>query len=157
MVEQRIPNPLVVGSSPSSPALQPLLISPETSMNKDDSYWLKLAYVAFAAVVALAFFKAFGTLGVQMGWSDRFDEWYQPATTIASIVLGIGAAFYLGWDKERHEYFLAVIGELRKVTWPSMPDTRRMTVIVCVVVGVFAIILAIFDFIWAKIFGLLIA
>jgi preprotein translocase SecE subunit len=125
-------------------------------MNKDDSYWLKLAYVAFAALVALAFYKAFGTLGVQVGWADRFD-WYQPVTTAASLALGIAAAFYLSSNKERHEYFLAAIGELRKVTWPSMPDTRRMTVIVCVVVGIFAVILAIFDFIWAKFLGLLIA
>jgi preprotein translocase subunit SecE len=125
-------------------------------MNKDDSYWLKLAYVAFAALVALAFYKAFGTLGVQAGWLDRFD-WYQPVTTAASLALGVAAAFYLGSNKERHEYFLAAIGELRKVTWPSMPDTRRMTVIVCVVVGIFAVILAIFDFIWAKMLGLLIA
>ncbi|WP_141736299.1 preprotein translocase subunit SecE [Oligoflexus tunisiensis] len=125
-------------------------------MNKDDSYWLKLAYVAFAALVALAFYKAFGTLGVQLGWSDRFD-WYQPATTAASLALGVAGAYMLGSKKERHEYFLASIGELRKVTWPSMPDTRRMTMIVCVVVGIFAIILAIFDFIWSKFLGLLIA
>jgi preprotein translocase subunit SecE len=69
----------------------------------------------------------------------------------------VAAAFYLGSNKERHEYFLAAIGELRKVTWPSMPDTRRMTLIVCVVVGIFAVILAIFDFVWAKMLGLLIA
>jgi len=43
------------------------------------------------------------------------------------------------------------------VTWPSMPDTRRMTLIVCVVVGIFAVILAVFDLVWAKILGLLIA
>jgi len=125
-------------------------------MNKDDSYWLKLAYVAFAALTAFTLFKAFGTLGVQTGWADRFDEWYQPVATTASILLGIGAALYLRSKKERDEYFLAAIGELRKVTWPSMPDTRRMTLIVCIVVGVFAIILAVFDFIWARIFGLLI-
>ena len=125
-------------------------------MNKDDSYWLKLAYVAFAALVALAIYKAFGTAGVQTGWTDRFD-WYQPVTTAASLALGVGAAFLLASNKDRHEYFLAAIGELRKVTWPSMPDTRRMTVIVCVVVGIFAVILAIFDFIWAKVLGLLIA
>ncbi len=125
-------------------------------MNKDDSYWLKLAYVAFGALVALALYKAFGTVGVQTGWTDRFD-WYQPVATAASLALGVAAAFYLGSNKDRHEYFLAAIGELRKVTWPSMPDTRRMTMIVVVVVGIFAVILAIFDFIWAKCLGLLIA
>jgi preprotein translocase subunit SecE len=125
-------------------------------MNKDDSYWLKLAYVTFAALVALAFYKAFGTAGVQTGWTDQLD-WYQPASTAASLALGVAAGFLLASNKDRHEYFLAAIGELRKVTWPSMSDTRRMTMIVCVVVGIFAVILAIFDFIWAKFLGLLIA
>lgn len=125
-------------------------------MNKDDSYWLRLAYVVFAALAALVFYKAFGTLGVETGWFDRF-EWYQPVATGVSLALGVAAVFYLGMSKERHEYFLASIAELRKVTWPTMPDTRRMTVIVCVVVGIFAIILAIFDFIWSKFLGLLIA
>jgi preprotein translocase SecE subunit len=124
-------------------------------MNKDDSYWLKLAYVAFAVLTAYTVFKAFGTLGVQTGWSDRFDAWYQPAATFGSMAIGLLAAYFLMANKSRDEYFLAAIGELRKVSWPSMPDTRRMTLIVCAVVGVFAVILAIFDFIWAKIFGLL--
>ncbi|MCX6129056.1 MAG: preprotein translocase subunit SecE [Proteobacteria bacterium] len=126
-------------------------------MNKDDSYWLKLAYAAFAVLVAFTMYKAFGTLGVQTGWSDRYDEWYQPASTFGSFVVAGLVTWYLAADKARHEYFLAVLGELRKVNWPSMLDTRKMTLIVCVVVGVFAVILAIFDFIWAKIFGLLIA
>lgn len=124
-------------------------------MNKDDSYWLKLAYVAFAALVALVFYKAFATLGVQTGWIDRFDDWYQPGSTALSILLALLATYLLWRDKERDEYFLAAIAELRKVTWPSVPDTRRMTMIVCFVVGVFAIILAIFDFVWGRIFGLL--
>jgi preprotein translocase subunit SecE len=126
-------------------------------MSKDDAYWLRLAYVIFTVLVALTAYKALGTLGVQTGWADRFDEYYQPASTFAGIIIGVVFTWLLVRNKERGDYFLAAIGELRKVTWPSLPDTRRMTLIVCVVVGIFAVILAVFDFVWAKIFGLLLS
>ncbi len=124
-------------------------------MNKDDSYWLKVAYVIFAVLVGLMVWKASVTLGVQTGWSDRYDTVYHTSATVLSVALGLLSVWILARDKERHEYFLASIGELRKVTWPSLPDTRRMTVIVCIVVGIFAVILAVFDLIWAKVFALL--
>ena len=126
-------------------------------MNKDDSYWLRVCYVIFAAIVGYTAWKAFGTLGVQTGWSDRFDEWYGTAAGVGAVVLAAAGVWFLVHDKERHEYFLAAIGELRKVSWPSVLDTRRMTTVVVIVVGIFAVILAIFDLIWAKIFGLLLS
>lgn len=124
-------------------------------MSKDDSYWLKVAYVIFAALVGVVVWKASGTVGVQTGWIDRYDTVYQTASTVLSVVVALLAVWLLARDRERHDYFLAAIGELRKVTWPSLPDTRRMTIIVCVVVGIFAVILAVFDLIWAKMLGLL--
>ncbi len=126
-------------------------------MNKDDSYWLRVSYVIFAAIVGYTAWKAFGTLGVQTGWMDRFDEWYGTAAGIGAVLVAAAATWFLASNKDRHEYFLASIGELRKVSWPSILDTRRMTTVVVIVVGIFAVILAIFDFIWAKIFGLLLS
>jgi preprotein translocase SecE subunit len=126
-------------------------------MNKDDAYWLRVCYVVFGAIVAFTAWKATGTLGVQTGWADRFDEWYPTAAALASVLIAVGATYYLFADKERHEYFLSALGELRKVSWPSILDTRRMTTVVCIVVGIFAVILSIFDLIWAKIFGLLLS
>jgi len=42
--------------------------------------------------------------------------------------------------KSRFAFFSDVVGELRKVTWPSRRDTVRLTIMViavCVVVGLF--------------------
>ena len=124
-------------------------------MNKDDNFWLSVAYFAFAALVAFTIWKATVTLGIQTGWVDRYDQFYNPLSIVVSLALGVGASFWLKKDEHRHEYFLASIGELRKVTWPSAPDTRRMTIVVCVVVGIFSAILALFDLIWAKILGII--
>ncbi|MES2746201.1 MAG: preprotein translocase subunit SecE [Bdellovibrionota bacterium] len=126
-------------------------------MNKDDAYWLRVAYVIFAAILGYTAWKAIGTLGVQTGWTDRFDEWYGTAAGLGAVVIAAAGTWYLMHDKERHDYFQHAIGELRKVTWPSIPDTRRMTTVVCIVVGIFAVILAIFDLIWSKVFGFLLS
>lgn len=126
-------------------------------MQKDDSYWLKVAYVAFTALVFYVSTKAITTLGIQTGWIDRYDSIFKFLTTGGSVVIAMLSIFLLARDKKRHEYFLASIGELRKVSWPSINDTRKMTLIVCVVVGVFAVILAVFDLIWAKALGILIS
>ncbi|SME87979.1 preprotein translocase subunit SecE [Pseudobacteriovorax antillogorgiicola] len=124
-------------------------------MKKDDAFYLRLAYVIFAGLVAFTSYKALETIGVQTGFSEKFDELFQPASLIVALLIGAGTSLFLSRDKERHEYFLASVGELRKVTWPSFPDTRRMTIVVCVVVGIFAAILAAFDLIWAELLGII--
>ncbi len=124
-------------------------------MGKDDAFWLRTSYILFAAIVAFTAWKATETIGVQTGWGERYDEWFPHVGLLVSIGIGVLSTFFLASKKDRHEYFLSSITEMRKVKWPTVPDTRRMTLVVCVVVGVFAAILAVFDLIWAKVLGLL--
>ncbi len=125
-------------------------------MTKDDATWLNVAYVAFAVLTGFFFFQAFDTLGVQTGWIERFD-WWAPVSTLVGVLLGVGGAALLKSSKERHEYFLSAIAELRKVSWPTWADTKRMTIIVVVVVGIFAVIVGVFDVVWARVLKVLIA
>ena len=125
-------------------------------MSKDDATWLNVGYVCFLLVASYVGFKALETLGIQLGWLERF-EWYTMAASAGSVVIGVAATWFLRSDAERHEYFLSAISELRKVSWPSTSDTKRMTIIVCIVVGVFAVIVSVFDVVWAKALNLLIA
>ena len=124
-------------------------------MAKDDAFWLNAAYIVFLLLTAYVAFKACETVGIQTGWVERF-EWFSYAVYLVSGVAGVGAAWYLRSDRDRDEYFLASIGELRKVAWPSWPDTKRMTIVVCVVVGIFAVIVGVFDVFWSRILRLLI-
>ena len=78
-------------------------------------------------------------------------------TTKRCVVFAAASTYYLTRDKGRDDYFLASIGEIRRVTWPNFIDTRRMTIVVCVVVGVFAAILFVFDFLWAEVLKLLLS
>ena len=125
-------------------------------MSKDDATWLSVAYVVFLLLTAFVAYRALETVGIQTGWIERF-EWFNYAATVISVLVGVGITLGLRSSAERNEYFLSSITELRKVTWPSWTDTKRMTIVVCVVVGIFAVIVGVFDLIWAKALKLLIA
>lgn len=124
-------------------------------MSKDDATWLNVAYIAFGVLVAFFCYKAAELIGIQSNLGETL-EWYDLGSTVLALALGLVSTLWLKSDSERHEYFLAAIGELRKVTWPSWQDVKRMTVIVCVVVGIFAVIVSVFDVVWARTLNLLI-
>lgn len=120
-------------------------------MGKDDATWLNICYVLFALIVAYVAYKAVSTVGIQFGFTERYDQWFPLVNNISAILLGGAAVFWLRASVERREYHLSAIGEVRKVTWPSFEDTKKMTLIVAVVVAIFSVILSVFDMVWAKI------
>ena len=126
-------------------------------MQKDDSTWLNVALTGFGICVALVAWKALSAISLNYGWTEKFEAWLPATVVLLSLVLGGVAAWILGADADRHEYFLSCIAELRKVSWPSMDDTRKMTLIVCVVVAIFSVILTVFDLAWAKLLKLLVS
>lgn len=120
-------------------------------MTKDDATWLNICYIVFALLVAYVVYQAVNTLGLQLGFLERYDEWFPIFSRVGSIIAGALAALWLRSDEERRDYHVAAIGEIRKVTWPSIPDTKRMTIVVVVVVAIFSVILTGFDVVWSKI------
>ena len=114
-------------------------------MTKDDITWLNICYVACTLVFIYVAWKALQSVGIFTGWSDDYSRWFATVAGSLSVAVGIFAIYYVRNKQENHEYYLASIGELRKVSWPTWPDTKRMTVIVVIVVGIFSAILAVFD------------
>ena len=49
------------------------------------------------------------------------------------------------------------IGELRKVSWPTIPETRRLTGIVLIVMFLMSAVLGFLDFLFSKLISLLIS
>ena len=77
--------------------------------------------------------------------------------TVSTIIgYGIAAvAAFLTWRSPRIQHLgMEVAGELKKVTWPSMRETRAATVAVVVATFIAAIILGAFDFVWARLSSL---
>jgi len=118
-------------------------------MTKDDSFWVNSAYIALAIISGYVGFKAINTIGIQMAWIERYDAWFPLVNNVGAIVVGAGIAFWFRSSADRQEYHLASVAEARKVTWPTVPDTKRMTIVVVAVVAVFAVILGVFDFAWS--------
>lgn len=54
-------------------------------------------------------------------------------------------------------FYRESVGELRKVAWPSLQDTRRLTVIVLIVMFVMSAVLGLLDFLFSKAISLLIS
>jgi preprotein translocase subunit SecE len=64
---------------------------------------------------------------------------------VAALAAGIT------WKNRRaHAVSMEVAAELKQVTWPSMRETRAATVAVVVATFMAAIILGLFDFVWAR-------
>lgn len=125
-------------------------------MPKDDETWLNIGYMVFAVMVFFVAKSAIEMIGIQTAFSERYD-WYAYLQTFGGLAIGAGSLFWAKSSSERHEYYLNSIAELRKVTWPTAPDVKRMTIVVCVVVAVFAVILSVFDMAWARVLKLLLA
>ena len=75
-------------------------------------------------------------------WSD----W----TWCSFIGLGLAgaAAFYVWVTPRLKEVALDIVAELRKVSWPSIPETRAATVAVIVASLIAAALLGMFDVFW---------
>ena len=100
-------------------------------------------------------YKLVFTLGAHYNWVERYDTWYPWLNNILAIASGVGAVYGVSNSLDRKEFHLSVVSELRRVTWPSVTDTKRMTLVVVVVVAVFSVILSIFDVLWAKLLALM--
>ena len=55
----------------------------------------------------------------------------------------------------RQDLPLDVAAELKKVTWPTMRETRAATMAVVIATFVAAVILGVFDFVWARLSALI--
>jgi preprotein translocase SecE subunit len=126
-------------------------------MQKDDATWLRTAYAVTTLVVGFVFWKAFMFTGLKTGWLERYEAGFNVGSVALSGVLSLLCVWLLTSNHDRHEYFLAAIGELRKVHWPTWENTKKLTWIVVIVVAIFSAILTVFDLAWAKILKLLLA
>jgi len=109
-----------------------------------------IIFYALAAIV-LGFFlervlqKAFASLR----WNDAAVLGDYTVTTL----VGFGAAVVTAvvtWQAERTRTLsLQVAEELRRVTWPSVRETRAATVAVILASAIAAAILGVFDFVWS--------
>ncbi|GAC1609558.1 MAG: hypothetical protein NVS4B10_25130 [Myxococcales bacterium] len=105
---------------------------------------LGLAAGLFLEHVALVAFGAFGP--TQPLTRPLAGDWSW--CTVIGLGTAAAAAIYLWLTPKTHDTSLEIAAELRKVSWPGMPETRAATIAVIVASIIAAVLLGLFDVFW---------
>jgi len=76
-----------------------------------------------------------------------FGDW--TLSTIIGFALAVVVAVAVWRYPKTQAVSLEIALELRRVTWPSLRETRAATVAVIVASAIAAVILGVFDFVWS--------
>ena len=113
-----------------------------------------IAYVAAALFLGIFLSKVLALAFSYTRWNDFpvfGEDW--PITAVAGFAVA-AAAGAVAWRTPRvHTASMEVAGELKKVTWPSLRETRAATLAVIAATFVAAAILGMFDYVWAWLSG----
>jgi len=110
-------------------------------------------YIQFAFLVAfLLLYYIFSNL-IESIWFyvATQNEW---GVIIVSVIISLGLTLYLWVNPVVNELAKEIANELSKVTWPNKKETYAFTITVIVTLIIAAIILGLFDMIWAWLTGL---
>ncbi len=108
-----------------------------------------IAYVVAAIVIAVFLERvlalAFGYLRVND--FEVFGGW--SLSTVLGFVLAAAIAIVVWRIPKTQQVSLEVALELRRVTWPTVRETRAATVAVIVASAISAVVLGVFDMVWS--------
>jgi preprotein translocase subunit SecE len=103
---------------------------------------LDTAWVALAALLVLGGLAVFYGLPAQ-------PAYVRVGAVIAGVVLGAGAFALSAHGRSLWQFVLASRVELRKVVWPTFPDTQKMTILVVVFVVIAGVFFWVVDWLLA--------
>ncbi len=127
----------------------------EKTAGIDPRRMVGIFFVLAAIAVGTFLEKVLGLVFSYARWNDPEvfgADW--TVTTLLGFAVAIAAAVVLWRTPRVHAVSLEVAGELKKVTWPTLRETRAATVAVVVATFVAAAILGVFDYVWAKLSSL---
>ncbi len=74
---------------------------------------------------------------------------------LVGLLVG-GIAFYVFYNREDiNSWANIVVKEVRKITWPTYKEAKAATLVVIVLTGIVAVILGIFDWVFASLTGII--
>jgi len=117
----------------------------------DPKRLVAIFYVLAALALGVFLQKVVGIAFSYVRWNDRQvlgDLTIQDLGEYACYAVAAGAAVVAWRHPRANATSLEVANELKKVTWPSLRETRAATVAVVLATFVAAAILGIFDFAW---------
>jgi preprotein translocase subunit SecE len=120
----------------------------------DPKRMVLIFYVLAALAVGVFLEKIFGLVFAYARWSDPAifgEDW--TLSTVLGFALAAGTALVVWRMPRTQTVSLEIAGELNKVTWPSLRETRAATVAVVIATAISAIILGAFDSLWSWLSG----
>ncbi len=108
-----------------------------------------IAYVVAAIVIAVFLEKVVALLFGYLRVNDFevFGGW--SLSTVLGFVLAAITAIVVWRIPKTQQVSLEVALELRRVTWPTLRETRAATIAVIVASAISAVVLGVFDMVWS--------
>jgi preprotein translocase subunit SecE len=114
-----------------------------------------VVFYVFASLALGVFLeKLFGLAFSYTRWNDFpifGEDW--TLSTVLGFALAAAVAFVVWRMPRTQRVSLEIASELKKVTWPTLRETRAATVAVLVATAISAIILGAFDSLWSWLSG----
>lgn len=92
-------------------------------------------------------------LSASMRWENPALGGVIPQSVVGAAIVGIIVFFGLLRHRKSVAFVDSVIVELKKAAWPSREETINNTMIVVSATVLFSTLLAVYDFLWAKLAG----
>jgi len=115
------------------------------------SKWVNLVFAGVAILAFVVFDKTLKLIWAT--WNKELIDYallgsYVTLTTALAVGASIIFTFYLYRRPGTFGYLSECVSELQKVTWPSLDETKRSTVVVIVFTILLSTYLAMFDWVW---------
>lgn len=128
--------------------------SSSTGLNSgmDAKRLVGIAYIVFCFIGILFFSSLIESIFSWMRWSNPMllGEQLSPASLIA-ILISVGIILACFFNKKVYAGSLDIATELKRVTWPTLAETKVSTLAVIIVSVIASLILFSFDLISSKI------
>ncbi len=121
----------------------------------DPKRMVLIFYVLAALAIGVFLEKVLGLVFAYARWNDPAifgEDW--SLTTVLGYAMAAAAAVVVWKTPRSQTVSLEIAGELKKVTWPTMRETRAATVAVVIATFAAAVILGVFDYVWARLSSL---
>lgn len=116
--------------------------------------WIVLAYGILAIIATVLVNRITDAILAVANMGDPMIG-FIPLTSLAGL-LGGAITFVILFKHPRLTPFSQdVVKEIKKVTWPAIPETRAATLVVIVLVLIMSLILGLFDLIFANLTNLI--
>lgn len=116
--------------------------------------WVVTAYVALGFLIWVLIDKFLSWLLELVGqtaWNVELIGESFTLSTLIGLVVACASLFLAFRHEELNTVSSEIVVELKKVTWPTMSETRGATIVVIVTVFIMAAFLGLFDFLWSTV------